>query len=126
MLSNSVLVVTPTSNPEEVAIRGQLHEILEPVPCLPKLQKLGSLLRGREYDEGHEEDEDLSESEDGRQVSTRAYVSICCSSHLYCSLRNADSPTTMHGKRFKQAIMSLKRVFEKGGSWCSMVRHLGV
>ncbi|KAI0093396.1 sister chromatid cohesion protein Dcc1 [Irpex rosettiformis] len=69
VLSNSVLVVTPTSNPQDVVIRRQIHEILEPVPCLPRLQKLSTLLRGREYDEGHEEDEEIGEDEEGRPVS---------------------------------------------------------
>lgn len=68
MLSNSVLVVTPTSNPAEVIIREQLHEVLEPVPCLPKLQGLRALLKGREYDEGHEVDDEPDDNEN-RPVS---------------------------------------------------------
>jgi sister chromatid cohesion protein DCC1 len=70
VLSNSVLVVTPTSNAKEVVIRDQLHEILEPVPCLPKLHKLASLLRGREYDDGHEGEDDLSDDNHDRPVSS--------------------------------------------------------
>lgn len=74
VLSNSVLVVTPPKDTEiadkgatesqDIIIRDQIHEILELVPCLPKLQRLGGLLRGREYDEGHEEDEEMSVDED--------------------------------------------------------------
>ncbi|RDX45608.1 hypothetical protein OH76DRAFT_1387628 [Lentinus brumalis] len=78
VLSNSVLVVT--SNPieenvegddepiQEVFIRDQLKEVIELVPSVPRLHKLDSLLRGREYDEGHEyeymetnSDDDVSE-----------------------------------------------------------------
>lgn len=44
-----------------MTIRDELHEILELVPCVPRLHKLNGLLRGREYDEGHEEDEQPEE-----------------------------------------------------------------
>lgn len=107
MLSNSVLVVTPTSNPDEVAIRGQLHEILEPVPCLPKLQKLGSLLRGREYDEGHE-DEELDDAEEYRPVSV--CLSIEYVSHELYRSRKHVSRMTMREKCCKQAITSWRKV----------------
>jgi len=60
-LSNSVLVVTPStfnssSEREAVFIRDELHEILEITPTVPKLHKLSGLLRGREYDESDEPD----------------------------------------------------------------------
>lgn len=57
MLSNTVLVVTPSrSDPDgTVHIRDQLHEILELVPVVPKLHKLSILLRDMEYDEGDED-----------------------------------------------------------------------
>ncbi|KAG1802728.1 sister chromatid cohesion protein Dcc1 [Suillus plorans] len=57
VLSNSVLVVTPSrSDPDgTVHIRDQLHEILELVPVVPKLHKLSILLRDMEYDEGDED-----------------------------------------------------------------------
>ncbi|KAI0682980.1 sister chromatid cohesion protein Dcc1 [Cytidiella melzeri] len=75
VLSNSVLVVTPSSNSEDVVIREQLHEILEPVPCLPKLHKLGNLLVGKAYDEGHEDDIDLvDEDEGGRPTKKRRFT----------------------------------------------------
>lgn len=70
VLSNAVLVVTPSPSElgleDDIIIRDQLHEVLEAIPCIPKLQKLTGLLRGREYDEGHEEDEDdmYDETED--------------------------------------------------------------
>ena len=72
VLSNSVCVVTPDSSfqdtdegepVEEVFIRDQLSEVIELVPSVPRLHKLKSLLRGREYDEGHE-DEDMVSDDD--------------------------------------------------------------
>ncbi|GBE81571.1 hypothetical protein SCP_0313000 [Sparassis crispa] len=79
VLSNSILVVTPPQDEEEVfsqqsgrpsaagdvVIRDQLSEILELVPSVPKLHKLDGLLRGQEYDEGHE-DEILSDVDEER------------------------------------------------------------
>ena len=74
VLSNSVLVVTPDPADEDayddgdelkdVAIRDQLSEVIELVPCVPRLHKLNTFLRGREYDEGHEDEESMSEDED--------------------------------------------------------------
>lgn len=70
-LSNSVLVVTPpsdlSSTDEDIVIRDQLHEIFEAIPCIPRLQKLSGLLRGRDYDEGHEEDEEELDEDEGDQ-----------------------------------------------------------
>lgn len=77
VLSNSVLVVSSAPEENRVLIRDQRHEILEVLPAVPRLHKLGSLLRGREYDEGHEdEDEILSDDdgEEGRQVSAFSSV----------------------------------------------------
>ncbi|THH32287.1 hypothetical protein EUX98_g1901 [Antrodiella citrinella] len=73
VLSNSVLVVTRPDDAstvgsgweqEDVVIRDTLHEVLELVPSVPRLQVLNGLLRGREYDEGHE-DEDMEDSQEG-------------------------------------------------------------
>jgi sister chromatid cohesion protein DCC1 len=65
ILSNSVLVVTSSPDSslagfpnDEVVIRDQVNEIMELTPSVPKLHKLATLLRGREYDEGQEEKED--------------------------------------------------------------------
>lgn len=61
-LSNTVLIVSPPPDEAEdafsenaVVIRDQVNEILELTPAVPKLHKLGLLLKGREYDEGQEE-----------------------------------------------------------------------
>ncbi|KIJ99391.1 hypothetical protein K443DRAFT_102282 [Laccaria amethystina LaAM-08-1] len=65
-LSNSVLVITPPPDAfaskftdTGVVIRDQLNEIIELAPIVPKLHKLSTLLRGREYDD-EEHDEDAS------------------------------------------------------------------
>ncbi|KAH8093963.1 sister chromatid cohesion protein Dcc1 [Cristinia sonorae] len=76
VLSNSVLVVTRSEDADlmdssdTVVIRDTLHEVLEPVVSVPKLQVLNGLLRGRVYDEGHEDvDEDVEMEEDDRRGS---------------------------------------------------------
>ncbi|KAJ7754230.1 sister chromatid cohesion protein Dcc1 [Mycena maculata] len=52
VLSNSILVITPSdSSADSVVIRDQVNEILELTPAVPKLHKLASLLRGHEYDD---------------------------------------------------------------------------
>ncbi|TBU30244.1 sister chromatid cohesion protein Dcc1 [Dichomitus squalens] len=81
VLSNSVCVVTPdpavshveNDEPEpveEVFIRDQLNEVIELVPSVPRLYKLKLLLRGQEYDEGHE-DEDMVSDDDDDTTSRR-------------------------------------------------------
>ncbi|KAJ3537045.1 hypothetical protein NM688_g6747 [Phlebia brevispora] len=79
VLSNSILTVTPPragefehGSSDDLVIRDQIHEVLELVPCLPKLDKLGGLLRGREYDEGRDDEEDMDEDmDDGRPTKRR-------------------------------------------------------
>lgn len=74
-----MLVVTPPDGASEessydVVIRDTIHEVLEVVPTLPRLQRLSGMLRGREYDEGHEDDDDVDmEDDEGRLVSA-----LCC------------------------------------------------
>ncbi|GJE95859.1 sister chromatid cohesion protein Dcc1 [Phanerochaete sordida] len=80
VLSNSVLVVTSPLDVledagEDIVIRDTIHEVLEVVPTLPRLQRLTGMLRGREYDEGHEEDEDVDmEEEEGRASKRRRFT----------------------------------------------------
>ncbi|KDQ53546.1 hypothetical protein JAAARDRAFT_197354 [Jaapia argillacea MUCL 33604] len=63
VLSNSICIVTAPEYGEEVndgdgegegkevvVIRDQVSEVLEVVPCVPKLDRLGGLLKGLEYD----------------------------------------------------------------------------
>lgn len=71
ILSNSVLVVSPALEENRLIIRDERHEILEVMPTVPRLHKLGGLLRGREYDEGHESEEEIlsDDGEDERQAS---------------------------------------------------------
>ncbi|KAF9076722.1 sister chromatid cohesion protein Dcc1 [Rhodocollybia butyracea] len=68
-LSNSILVVTspPDSdislepNESGVIIRDQINEILELTQAIPKLHQLNSLLRGKEYGEDEEDNEDFQD-----------------------------------------------------------------
>ena len=53
---------------QEVFIRDQLSEVIELVPSVPRLHKLNSLLRGREYDEGHEDEDMVSDDDDDDTV----------------------------------------------------------
>ncbi|THV08475.1 hypothetical protein K435DRAFT_959038 [Dendrothele bispora CBS 962.96] len=81
VLSNSILVVTAPPDTSDaldfdansVVIRDQISEILEVTPTVPKLHKLASLLRGREY--GEDEEEIVDEDED-RQKFTYADAKI--------------------------------------------------
>ncbi|KAI0356391.1 hypothetical protein OH77DRAFT_1589352 [Trametes cingulata] len=75
VLSNSVLVVTRDpadadaddvdAPVEDIVIRDQLSEVIELVPSVPRLHRLNAHLRGREYDEGHEDEDMISDDEDG-------------------------------------------------------------
>ncbi|KAI0063592.1 hypothetical protein BV25DRAFT_1824151 [Artomyces pyxidatus] len=78
VLSNSVLVVTPVSeegddsiDTRKIAIQESLHEILELVPTVPKLHRLGGLLRGMEWDDGHEDDEF---DDDSQKIKRRRFT----------------------------------------------------
>jgi sister chromatid cohesion protein DCC1 len=64
-LSNSILVVSPAPEDNQLLIRDQKHEILELLPSVPKLHQLRTLLRGREYDEGHEDEDEVMSDEEG-------------------------------------------------------------
>lgn len=52
---------------DAIVIQESLNEILELVPAVPRLHRLRGLLRGMEWEEGHE-DEDYDEGDDGRLV----------------------------------------------------------
>ncbi|KAK2466266.1 hypothetical protein APHAL10511_001908 [Amanita phalloides] len=52
ILSNKILIVTPCeTDGASLNIRDQVSDILELVPCVPKLYKLDGLLKGRSFDE---------------------------------------------------------------------------
>ncbi|GLB33888.1 putative sister chromatid cohesion protein Dcc1 [Lyophyllum shimeji] len=75
-LSNSVLVVTPPPDTssldftaDAVVIRDQVSEILELTPSVPKLHTTLASLRGREYDDG-QEDDGMNESPDDMKKIT--------------------------------------------------------
>lgn len=70
VLSNSVLMVTPPPDAlsadfsdDGVVIRDQVNEIIELAPSVPKLYKLAAFLRGRDYDEGQEDEEEDEEND---------------------------------------------------------------
>lgn len=70
VLSNSVLMVTPPPDAlsgdfsdDGVVVRDQVNEIIELAPSVPKLYKLATLLRGRDYDEGQEDEGEDEENE---------------------------------------------------------------
>ncbi|KAI0315138.1 sister chromatid cohesion protein Dcc1 [Amylostereum chailletii] len=77
VLSNSVLVVSPLADPGSgmdvdggtghVFIQDSLNEILELQPAVPKLHRLRVLLRGLEWEEGHEDDEEDTNGGDGKR-----------------------------------------------------------
>lgn len=126
VLSNSVLVVTrdpgdaeaepdTTADPVSVAdvvIRDQLCEILELVPSVPRLHKLNGLLRGREYDEGHEDEEAMTEDdEDNSPVRIPYELGTGCADTVFNSRRKGRrSPTMTRGKRSRRAMRNSTRV----------------
>ncbi|KAF8530392.1 sister chromatid cohesion protein Dcc1 [Hysterangium stoloniferum] len=64
-LSNTIVVATApdpaTSNDDEtleLIVQDQVSQILELVPTVPKLHRLDTILKGCEYDEGHERDDE--------------------------------------------------------------------
>ncbi|KAJ8086718.1 Ctf8p and Ctf18p associating protein [Marasmius tenuissimus] len=69
-LSNTVVVATspPYASDagfadETLVIRDQVNQILELTPIVPKLHKLTTLLRGKEYHEDHEDEETEDDTE---------------------------------------------------------------
>ena len=96
VLSNSMLVVTPptdsmNASERDVVIRDQIHDVLELVPTLPRLQKLGGLLRGREYDEGHS-DEEMDVDDAGDRPVRSGPPAMQLMSHKFV----ADQETQVH------------------------------
>ncbi|KAL1747723.1 sister chromatid cohesion protein Dcc1 [Schizophyllum fasciatum] len=92
VLSNSVLVVTPSEGDlqfekdkadgaedggerEAVVVRDQINEVIELSKCVPKLHQLAGLLRGREY-EGEEEDEMEDEEQDAQGTQPLTYQAV--------------------------------------------------
>ena len=78
VLSNSVLVVTPSADlatgpnndMPRIEVQESLSEIVELAPTVPKLHRLRGLLRGMQLEEGHEdEDEEVGYDEFDRPVS---------------------------------------------------------
>lgn len=81
-LSNTLLVVTPVPDDcasqfadDAIVIRDQLKEIIELTPSVPKLHKLSSVLKDRQYDESFEED-DEDDSVVGFPTKTYSVLSL--------------------------------------------------
>jgi sister chromatid cohesion protein DCC1 len=103
ILSNSMLVVTSPldassaqNSNDGVVIRDQVNEIMELTPCVPKLYKLATLLRGREYDEG--EDDNVSEN---HEVCPVIYTIVEALGRLSC---RKGSVMKMLEQKFKLVI----------------------
>ncbi|KIJ49401.1 hypothetical protein M422DRAFT_161356 [Sphaerobolus stellatus SS14] len=72
-ISNTIIVATspeqddPGNNGkspnEQLVVRDQISHLLELVPVVPRLQRLEAMLKGCEYDEGHERDENGSDED---------------------------------------------------------------
>jgi len=56
---------------DALVIRDQIHEVLELAPSVPRLHKLGILLKGMEYDEGWEGGEEGIMDVDGEEDGDR-------------------------------------------------------
>ena len=119
VLSNTMGVVTADPTPreeadevedddacQEVFIRDQLHEIIELVPCVPRLHKLNSLLRGQEYDEGHE-DEDMNMS-GGENDAFGGVVIVHDPIHKYKELNIRTQPRKGRGLTYDDARMTIQ------------------
>lgn len=109
VLSNLVLVVTrapETNDQDTVVIRDQVQEILEIAPCLPKLQKLGTLLRGMDYDEG-QEDVEMDEDEDG---PVRLANAALYQTHILHSRRPNEYHMKTLEQKFKRVMVNWLRV----------------
>jgi sister chromatid cohesion protein DCC1 len=110
VLSNSILVVGPAPEGNRVVIRDQRHEILELMPSVPKLHKLGGLLRGREYDEGHEDEDEIVSDDDGDDYELPVSVIYCFRTTLAYGSFSLKELLLMktHSDRYKQVIMNLQ------------------
>ncbi|KAG6869263.1 hypothetical protein C0993_000016 [Termitomyces sp. T159_Od127] len=76
VLSNSILVVTSPPDAssldfadDAVVIRDQVTEILELTPAVPKLHTLSTLLRGKEFDGDHDDDDGYAETTDATKMT---------------------------------------------------------
>ncbi|KAJ7228583.1 sister chromatid cohesion protein Dcc1 [Mycena pura] len=94
VLSNTILVVTPppasdSDDGNTVVIRDQVNEILELTPTLPKLEKLATALKGREYDDvaDSEETSPASEPIPGLTYATAQSVIQASDAELALALR---------------------------------------
>lgn len=93
VLSNTILLTTPAAatpsdesdesgTTEKLVIRDEISQLIELVPTVPKLQRLETMLRGCEYDEGHERDDEGSEEDEGDERPVSVLKSGLASSNI--------------------------------------------
>jgi hypothetical protein len=71
------MVVSSSKDIEQgVVVRDELHDILELVPCLPRLHILDQLLLGLEYGEDTVLDEDAEIDDEEAELKTRKPVRV--------------------------------------------------
>jgi hypothetical protein len=106
-LSNSILVVTSPPDalsadfPDDaVVICDQVNEIIELAPSVPKLHTLSSILKGREYDDG-QQDEDTQES------NAVGYIDYLVHEFLFNLPCRPYLRTTKHSKQSRLAMLNL-------------------
>ena len=118
-LSNTVLVVTPPEDADHslelagkedtVVIRDRVNEILELSPAVPRVQKLITRIRTREYGEDQEDEE----TNDDDEVD---YSWWSMGPDLRLHLSRHDSLTNKPEKRSKLAMPNSTRASDNGGS----------
>lgn len=109
-LSNTFLVVTPVPDEhaskfvdDALTIRDQVQEVIELIPCVPKLHKLTTLLRERQYDDATEDERD--EDEDAVRRATRRVASLVSSPVPLTDVSpSRASRTTTPRPRFRPAM----------------------
>jgi hypothetical protein len=97
---------------DPIVIRDQVNEILELVPSVPRLHKLGTLLRGLEYD-GDEDtgvDTDMDDDmDDDRPVSASATLRHLRETNRLIRRNVGSLPTRTHNEISKRAKRTRKR-----------------
>lgn len=115
VLSNTVLVVAPPSDvsreqfedDDTVVIRDQVNEVVELVPAVPKLHKLGAVLRGREYNEGEADRDEDDASHPVRVLGCSSFFCDLGASPWRCVLDSGRSiHMTMRGWVSRRATTS--------------------
>jgi hypothetical protein len=121
-VSNSMVVVTgsksiPASN--EVYLSEEIHEIMELVPIVPKLDRINGMLRGSEYREEDAMEEDESRDDTQVRPSIRHYLMIKWLRILRGLLV---IPEKIYSRWSKPVTQNLQMQSDRGIYWKWMVR----